>query len=208
MAEPEAYFAALLPDQTLSARIMHAKAKVRAIAGPQLYVDDPPHVTAYLGAYRSDADARDAFLSIADASPPFDVHTTGWHVFQGDVLTGNNTLVTAVADETADLLRQIQDRIIRAMSPFRDPVACERRYRDSWNSLTPERQLAVRNIGFPFVGGDWQPHITVASVRPADWPLVWEALRHEPILGSHRCDALVLYRLQGREPVEVLRAQS
>lgn len=205
MADSTPYFVALVPDQTLSASVLRAKSKVLAVVGPQLYLDDPPHITAYLGVFRSEDAARDAFLRITDALPPFDVHTTGWHVYMADVLTGHNTLVAAIAHDAASRLRQAQECIVRAMAPYRDSSACERRYRNSWESLTPQRQLAVTTTGFPFIGSDWQPHVTVASITPADWPPVWEVLHREPIVGPHRCDAMALYRLNGLTPEELLR---
>jgi hypothetical protein len=205
MAESVPCFVALSPDQTLSARIRDAKAKALALSGPQLYLADPPHITAYVGLFRSIDAARAAFLAISHVGPPPAMRMVGWHVFEDDVLTGCHTLVAAVAPEAEVVLRQLQDRVLTAMAPLRDPPACESRYAHSWTALSPLRRDAVRTTGFPFVGTDWQPHLTIASIRPADWPKVWDVLQHEPVLGTYRCEALVLYRLDGLLPHEVMR---
>ena len=205
MVEPVPCFVALSPDQTLSARIRDAKAKALALCGPQLYLADPPHITAYVGMFASVDTARTAFLGIDGIGPPPWIRMAGWHVFEDDVLTGCNTLVAAVVPDSRICLRNVQDRVIAAMAPFRDASACEHRYAASWATLSPQRRRAIRETGFPFVGTDWQPHLTVASIRPEDWTMVWESLQREPVLGTYRCDDIVLYQIDEPSPNELMR---
>jgi hypothetical protein len=38
-----------------------------------------------------------------------------------------------------------------------------------WRALSGEQRRRGLLLGFPYVAGGWNPHLTIASVRPSEW---------------------------------------
>jgi hypothetical protein len=106
-------------------------------------------------------------------------------------------LVCELAEESKNTLRAWQARILGALSPLRDAEATQARYANRWNNLTAVEQANIRQHGFPYTGAEWQPHLTVASIRPEDWEIIWVTLGATPPRGVFE-----LRRLQEFELVE------
>ncbi len=196
------YFAALTPDPAFSEWLWAAKARGRALAGDQLYLQDPPHLTVYLATFPAETDWT-ALDDALETIPRCTLTTTGWHVFAGDVLTGRQTLVCDLRAEDATALRAVQLRTAELLAPRRDIAATRARYDDAWPRLSTVERANVERWGFPFVGEIWHPHFTVAAIDAAVWPAVWTALASEPPAGEIVCDTLTLYRLDDCKPVMV-----
>ena len=186
---------ALRPCEVLDHVIREAKINTRAIAGEQVYLSHPPHLTLYVAAFDEPerAAARCEEL-LANWSPPqFDV--VGWHHFAGDVLTGQQTLVCQISKTGSETLRKYQASLIEAVHALRDATLSLERYRPHFETLSLQRQQSVQSVGFPFTGSDWIPHFTVASVEPARWEPLWNALKKQPPQGHFTCDRLSIFRL-------------
>ena len=194
-------FAALVPDATLEALIQGFKDRVRSVAGDQLYLDDPPHLTVYLAAYASSAAAVDLWRRFARTPAAIPIRLTGWHVFEADALTGNHTLVCDVAAEDKPLLRQLQCTVIEQLASARDLRATRERFAPRWRYLTADQQLCVERVGFPYVGAGWEPHFTIASVSVEAWDQVWREMKSQPPRGAFACRGLRLYQLVDNRPV-------
>ena len=154
---------ALEPDPGFAAEVMNAKECVRELGGAQQYLDHPPHVTLYV--LRS----AETAASLASLLPPLSApicQLRGWHVFRDDALTGGHTLVYAFRGESVTRLQQLQRSLIAALSPLRDVDASRDQYATSREQLGPIYWGHVARCGYPYVGSDWHPHITVASIRP------------------------------------------
>lgn len=193
-------FLALKPDPDLWALLDGHKRRVRDIAGPQLYLDDPPHLTVYLAHFPEGTDALGLVKEIIDSEPPPRVRLVGWHTFESDALTGLNTLVCAIHPNDKCALRHLQGRLVNALAPARDGPSTESRFGPRLANLTPEQRSNIRAHGFPFLGDGWEPHFTIASIRPTDWPTVTAALAADPPVGDFTCPILQEFELEGLHP--------
>jgi hypothetical protein len=179
------------------------KRRVESLVGPQTYLNHPPHLTVYVAAFDDAGAATDAARRLAAQTPPQSLGIAGWHVFSADKLTDGNTLVCRIADADVPSLREFQRRAIAALAPLRSAPASEARYADFWNSLDASERSAVRHTGFPYVGEHWHPHLTIASVRQSDWPIIErELLADAPRIDAH-CPTMTLYGLDDGQPVPV-----
>ena len=191
---------ALRPCSVLGEAIRQAKIKTQAIAGDQTYVSHPPHLTLYVSAFEDPVATEFACRElIANWQIP-DLDITGWHSFQGDVLTGNTTLVCNIAESSRAQLRSYQNEIIQNLSVMRNRELSSQRYFGNFQTLSPNRQKAVEEFGFPFVSNDWIPHLTIASIHADRWEYVWDALGDHPPKGQFHCDNLIIFELKEDEP--------
>jgi 2'-5' RNA ligase len=203
MSASHVRFLALTPDPKFAATVKMYKNRVRETVGPQLYLDDPPHVTLYLAAFRDGERLLERMARELGDIPTPRAEVTGWHVFVNDALTGRHTLVLDFRPEDQEALRQVQTAVVSAAAPMRDGGATAARYVDRLEKLTPEEIGNIRRIGFPFVGTGWHPHVTIASIRPADWPAVERDIVPTPPTGVCRFPVLHEYDLIDGKPVEI-----
>lgn len=198
-----ARFLALTPDPRFAATVKKYKGRVRETVGPQLYLDDPPHLTLYLAVF-TDGESLLGRLarSLGDIPVPR-VEITGWHVFANDPLTGNQTLTFDFRPEDRETLRQVQAAVVAAAAPLRDCKATTARLAGSLDNLSADEAKNVAAVGFPFIGPGWHPHVTVASIKPADWPAVERDVLPHPHSGPCSFPVLHEYDLIDGKPVEV-----
>ena len=193
-------FIALQPDLALTQFLLDAKERTRNQVGDQLYLSDPPHLTLYLAYFADITAVQHHIQALADTLQPVVGNLHGWHVFENDVLTSRNTLTCQIDPAAIPQVRATQAAVIAALSPLRDVARTRERYAARLDQLSPERQQAVETVGFPFIGDDWQPHFSVGSILPGDWPLVWADLQSTPPSGAFSCPQLKLYQLEGVTP--------
>ncbi len=183
--------------------MLEYKRRTREMAGEQLYLDDPPHATLYLALFDDASRTAGAVREFAAGSPAPSAGVDGWHVFEGDVLTGRHTLTCELRAADRVALGKFQERTVRALSPLRDAAATRARYDASWPRLAEAERANVLEFGFPYVGPIWHAHITIASIWPDDWSKVWGCLKESPPSGRVRFTRMNLYRLDGLTPVVV-----
>ncbi len=191
---------ALKPCQVLENAISRAKAKTRAVTGTQTYLDHPPHLTLYVSAFRNLENAAANCEMLAFSTPEPNVDIRGWYSFEGDALTGKQTLVCELDDASRSGLRIVQDSFIRRLAPLRDQMASEARYLPHFHALSALRQQAVSTVGFPFVADDWVPHFTIASIEPIKWKAAWEAIKDDAPMGKFTCPKLAVFQLENDHP--------
>jgi ribonuclease H / adenosylcobalamin/alpha-ribazole phosphatase len=193
-------FLALEPDVATAEQVRGYKARVRQLVGDQLYLSDPPHLTLYLAMFSDVDTVVDAARRCAKSLAAPLLSIAGWHTFAGDPLTGLNTLVLDFTDRDRSRLRVVQQRVVSALSINRDATATLDRINGRWTQLSAlERESACR-WGFPYVGDGWHPHLTVASIRPDDWPAVERELLATQPTGAVHCPQLQVFQLIDDEP--------
>jgi len=175
MREAQPHFIALLPRGGLQSEILDCKAKVQRAVGDQLYLTDPPHLTVFLASFQDQNLLCDKLGELTTELHSPVIRMEGWHVFEQDCLTGNNTLVIKINDFDKETLRRLQNKVVERTAKLRDLKASLARFQTAWQSLSQARRKAVEQFGFPFVGSDWQPHFSIASIRPSDWDKAWSA---------------------------------
>jgi 2'-5' RNA ligase len=194
-------FLALIPDDAFAATVLKYKRQTEQRIGPQMYLDDPPHLTLYLARFRN----RDALLSavktVAQEMRAPAARLCGWHVFRDDPLNGNNTLVCDIDRDHRRDLAICQQQICAALSSLRDLESTKARYAPYWRNLPEAARANVMQWGFPFVGSIWHPHVTIASIRPANWDAIWRELENSPPSGAVRFSKLCLFALEEGRPV-------
>jgi 2'-5' RNA ligase len=198
VSDPGPAFLALDPGAWLGGAIQAAKDEVRALAGSQRYLEDPPHLTLFVGVF-TDRSAVPAVLAGAVPEAP-SIGVQGWHVFRDDPLTGGHTLVAALDPAGMAPLRRLQAAALATVAPLRDLRASRDRYAAVHDRLSPVRQASLDRHGFPFTGDDWHPHVSVASIAALAWDPVWSALAARAPHGTARMPALVWYALDGDRP--------
>lgn len=192
-------FLTLEPDPNLGRLVLDYKRRARELCGPQLYLDDPPHVTVYLAAFPESTRLLDLVGPALRAAPP-PVRIVGWHAFEGDALTGLNTLVCNVHADDKSRLRQLQLQILPALAPHRLAAETEGRLATRLARLSELQRQSVAQCGFPFTGAGWEPHLTIASFRSADWPTLMAEFGADPPGGAFTCSGLAEYELDGVVP--------
>jgi hypothetical protein len=199
------YFVALEPDDDSLAKVLGWKQAVRELVGPQLYLDDPPHLTMYLAIFSKEHDLAAVAAALASGLrlPPLEM--SGWHAFEADVLTDRNTLVCDLSPGSQVILRGAQCSAVAALAGLRDQVKTRARYEPSWRRLPETERANVESFGFPFVGPIWHPHISIASILRTDWEVVRSAFATVNPAGPFRLPWLALYRLEQEQPVLVGR---
>lgn len=196
-------FVALDPEPRLADMVWAYKRRVESLVGPQTYLDHPPHLTVYLAAFDDPAAVVDAAAQLAAELPPASLHVTGWHVFAADKLTGGNTLVCQLAEDSIRQLRTIQQQVIDRLASLRNVTATEARYASRRASLAAVEQSAIRRTGFPYIGEHWHPHVTIASICQSDWPTVEDELLADAPRLAAGCPTLTVFRLVDGHPVAV-----
>lgn len=196
-------FVALDPEPRLADLVWAYKRRVESLVGPQTYLDHPPHLTVYLAAFGDPKPVIDEMHRFAAESAPVSLRITGWHVFVADKLTGGNTLVCQLAEDSIRRLRTTQQQVIDRLAPLRHVAATQSRYASRRESLAAAEKSAIRRTGFSYIGEQWHPHVTIASIRQSDWPTVeGELLADAPRLVA-RCPTLSVFRLDDGHPVSV-----
>lgn len=202
-------FVALRPSETLADVVLRHKRRLLAAAGPQLYATDPPHTTVYLANFAASraAELACAVEKVAGATEMPCVAIDGWQVFESDPLTGLNTLACRFDGDACDRLRELQLRVLGAVAPLHDAAATHESLLPRWGALSDEQRQRALLFGFPYVGGGWIPHLTIASVRPEQWPHVRQVFNlSQPTSGpvdnlsGATFTAFDLFELQGLEP--------
>jgi len=203
MSSNHVRFLALTPDPRFAAAVKKYKARVREAVGPQLYLDDPPHMTLYLAVFTDGESLLERLARALGDIPTPRAELVGWHLFADDALTGQQTLVCDFRPEDKETLRQVQAAVVAGAAPLRDAAATAARYAGRFDKLSPAEATHVHRVGFPFVGPQWHPHVTVASVRKDDWSKVEQDLWPTPPTGACSFPVLHEYDLIDNKPVEV-----
>ncbi len=193
-------FLALEPDDAAAEVILRYKQRLAGLVGDQLYLRDPPHMTLYLAMFTGTDAVLDAARHFANSLKAPQLSLAGWHAFLADPLTGFNTLVLDFQPADRTRLRKIQRQVVEAVSTKRDAAATLDRINGRLTNLSQfERETAYR-WGFPYIGKGWHPHLTIASIRPEDWPVVEQELLIEKPTGTVFFPRLKVYQLIGGQP--------
>ena len=202
---PRTHVLALEPDDAFGRQVLAYKERARRLAGEQLYLDDPPHLTLCLAVFDAATDLAGPIGALSRRVAAPTVTVRGWHVFEADQLTGNYTLVCDVTPDSRSALEPIQREAVGVAAPLRNPSASRACYDKSWQRLSDDERANVDRFGFPFVGPIWHPHVTVASFRPEDWSAVWSELAGTPPDAVVCFPRLAIYALNQEQPVLIER---
>jgi 2'-5' RNA ligase len=192
----ENYFIALKPEKDLYDRIIEQKQIVGSIAGNQTYLSDSPHLTLFL--FKSENILRiiDKLSEISLKIKKIPVNIKGFHVFYDDLQTNGNTLAYCFNNPTVKRLKDIQLQVIglsrgSGLTNFfsvDDPM---------FSKASKEEKENIGRYGFPFVGKNWIPHMTLASINKENFYPAYECLSRRELKGDFHLDSLCLYWTKG-----------
>lgn len=197
-------FVSVDPGPAIESMLLRFKRQVRQLAGEQLFLNDPPHLTVYLAHFPTKEPLLAAVAKLAAEVPAITIKISGWHIFANDQLTGRHTLVAQFDDYTQSQLRSLQQRVIGTLAPLRNVQATTARYTRQFQLLSRQRRESIEDHGFPFTGADWHPHFTVASVRPDVWPRVADEILPKAPKIMEACSRLTVYELEDSEPIALI----
>lgn len=161
------------PEGAVRAAVVDWKARIARQFPGSAYVHHPPHGTLWVGRVSHAHDALTALRRAVAAVPTVAGFACRPHVFYDDVMAGGGHTCAFVAPLTPELAA-VQHAVSEALVPYCAVPALV-------DVPAPIRQepflSSLRRYGFPFVGGHWIPHFTVASLPiPRDAALIRQFL--------------------------------
>lgn len=196
------YAIALEPEKSLYDKVLKLKDIAKSLAGKQQYLDDPPHVTIYVGDFKPKFNWEYSFAKIIDSINNVSVRVNGWHKFTSDPITKKDTLVCSI--EPSDQLKSVQSTVIEFLSKYKSPVLAAR-YKSVYNNLQKAYQENLDKYGFPFVGNVWKPHIGIASFSHEAFDKVWMHIKDKCPVGSYKIASINLFSVDTEDNIVLER---
>lgn len=191
----EKYFITLDPEEKLINLINKQKKLVRDFVGEQEYLLDPPHFTLFRLKLKTPNKTLSKLEEITKNIEKFPINITGFHTFYDDLQTQKNTITYSLSQQNIKYFRKIQLQIVNLLNK----VNTKKFYtkdEDIYQKMSGIEKLNVDNFGFPFVGKNWIPHITIVSIEKDKFDKVFEELRkNNDVKGEFFIDSMSLYKI-------------
>ena len=147
------------PPKNRSNFLNNWKKIIKKNFGTQKYLSHPLHTT--IAVFKLKKKINDNFyLSLKNEMKLFDkfrIKITKPNIFYNDVLTGGDTLFFGIKKNPK--LNLLQKKILKHFHQIDNNISRDELFKNK------RFQLNYKNFGFPFVGQDWIPHFTIASVK-------------------------------------------
>ena len=212
-----AYVITLEPEFELFSKIKELKSIARELVGKQLYLDDEPHLTLYIGEFNEfnnwDKEfselvkrIKDNYITInKENNKAIKIEIRGWQVFASDKVTNKNTLVCQLGDINIPTLRKIQEDVIICLNKYRKPDMLKR-YKQAYENMDEILKENLNNYGYPFVGKIWDPHFGIASFDKRAFDSIWYKLKEKRPKGFYTISAINIYELnQDTEELNLIK---
>lgn len=151
----------LEPDRALSHYIDQIKKKVENFLPLQPYCNHPPHCTLIFTCLRAPELAIKELKALFALQTPIIASVNRPLCFYDDVCTGGHTMTLAIEEENG-LMHALQSKLATALRAYVDfskiPAP------SGFLNRKPFKE-SYEKYGFPFVGGHWIPHFTIASLK-------------------------------------------
>ena len=120
------------------------------------YFNHPPHITFYTF-FINDYDlynVKKEFYNLGKSQKTLSLRLHDWKIFENDILTGLNTLCLEI--KLTNSLHAMQLNIVNKLLKFNLKIP-NSTYVGGFNK-------SYIKYGYPFVGENWIPHITIGSM--------------------------------------------
>ena len=147
------------PPKNRSNFLYHWKRLIKKNFGNQKYLTHPLHTTIAVFKLKKRI-KNDFYLSLKNEMKlftKFKISITKSNIFYNDELTGGDTLFFSIKKDPK--LIRFQKKILKHFNQI-DQNICRDDFFKNKNF-----QSNYKKFGFPFVGQDWIPHFTIASVK-------------------------------------------
>src|SRR3989344_4277367 len=152
------YVIALEPEKRLGKLIDNQKKQVKYIAGDQIYLNHPPHITLYV--LLSDEDEiKNIIGRISENTRKINVQIKDLNVFRDDFKTKCDTIFYEFFEN--EKLKKMHDYVVSLLSELDESIE-----------------------KFPFMGDDWHPHMTIASIQKDKSGIIYKKLAGNKINGD------------------------
>lgn len=188
----EKYFIALEPERKLTNLINKQKKLVRDFVGEQKYLSNHPNITLFPLTVKNIEETFEKLEEIAMSTQKIPLRLKDFHIFYNDIRTGENTITYSFSEESIEKLKQIQSKVIRSISEFNKKIFLTKDSKIYQKMSKIERENTVK-YGYPFVGENWIPHITLASIKKDQFNEIWSKLKENPIIGQFSIGYINLY---------------
>jgi hypothetical protein len=145
-----------IPNNKFQKEIILLKSFFNKIVEKQKYLDHMVHSSIYVceleEKYLDIVIKR--FVDLKKNNSNFSLEITNWIIFENDPLTNLNTLALKI--NYSDELKMLQTNIVSALSKYS--------LKNKNFNLEKNYLKSYKQYGFPFVGNQWIPHITIGSL--------------------------------------------
>ncbi len=153
-----------IPNEEINQYVESWKNRIRKVEPDAVYLNHPVHATIFLF-NGFEEDQSEIISTIKNSKINFLLE--GWRVFENDLVTNADTLAIGLKPSISGSEFQL-NVAISLLKFVSEPVF----YKNSWEGVYKE---SFQRYGFPFVGGHWIPHLTIASVKNDAKALIEEA---------------------------------
>ncbi len=176
-----------IPNEELNLFVESWKNKIRNVEPDAVYLSHPVHSTIFL--FNGFEEDQTEIINIIKNSK-INFLLEGWIVFENDLVTNADTL--AIGLKPSIIASEFQIIVATSLLRFvQKPIF----YKHSWEGAYKE---SIQKYGFPFVGGHWIPHLTIASVKNDGKTLIEEAKLSKIILNKEHLEGqIALYKISG-----------
>jgi hypothetical protein len=160
-----AFLIGIDPPSEVKRDIYRLKNRVIEACGHQQQVDEPPHCTFVVNNFTSLEDVDRALRKTVRNSSPFDVNMSGVAYFPPEQ---SGTYMIHAGIGRSKELQNLQIKVVSETAGFRNGCLLREyleknvpKYR-----YTKTELANIKNLGYPYVGGNWSPHISIAILDP------------------------------------------
>ena len=181
------------PEDRLERVIRDRKRQVLDLVGDQLYLKDDPHVTLYAGNVVDVSAVNGIMNRIGVLLSKIKIEIKGWRIFD-DTVTEKKTLVYELERKSVEVLQNLQKQLFDGIALLLSKKLLKR-FEGHYSDFGKEYKDNLDTYGFPFVGEDFIPHLTIASIDKERFDEVWKHLKKERPGGKYMLVRLSLYVL-------------
>ena len=173
------YVIALEPNEEFLNNITKQKSLVKKIAGNQIYLDHPPHITVYIMFNKNMGKIKEIVENISNNTNRLFLEIKELNFFKDDKKTNANTIFYDFTEEKE--LKNFQEKIVFSLS-----------------------HLDEAKEKYNFIGEYWHPHITVTSIEKEKFENVFKILKENELTGKFSIGKVVIYSyIHPNPPIEI-----
>lgn len=187
------YFIAFCPEKKLCDLINKQKGIIRKLAGEQTYLSHPPHTTVIVFTTNNLRSIETVLERTAHGFDKIPIKIGSFHVFYDDPFTKGHTITYSLGRDSINAMKDAQIKIVSAIDGFNTRRALPKNS-EAYGKLGVIEKANVDRYGFPFIGDNWMPHLTLASIDKNKFDKLFETLKMNQINGDFFLDNLALYK--------------
>ena len=144
----------------LNKKILYQKSEVKKKFGNQTYLNHPVHLTLFTLNIKNINLIKKAYQKIENKKnkKTFKINFDKAGLFANDPLTQGHTLYYGLKKNTQLIKTQINH-----LRYINKEIFVEKKIKQKLNNSQIEKDY--KKYGFPFIGKNWIPHVTIASIK-------------------------------------------